>query len=136
MQETVMSVRLLAAFGVQLPVFLLEFLNTAGGVDKLLLAGEEGVACGADLHSHIARCTPHLKGVAASTYDRSERIFRMNITFHFNPLAQFFQRFFKQINAFQKYRLISGVGESDVTLRTEAGTGYSYRSGAVQNIIT
>jgi hypothetical protein len=38
MQETVMFTGLLAAFGVQFPVFLLEFLNTAGGVDKLLLA--------------------------------------------------------------------------------------------------
>lgn len=131
-----MFVGLLIAFGVQLSVLLLEFLNATGRIDKFLLAGEKRVARGANLNPHVAHSTPHLKGVSTRTHDRPKGIFRMNITFHSGPLTQFFQRFFKQINAFQKYRLIGSVGKPDVTLRTETGTGYSNRSGAVQNIVT
>jgi hypothetical protein len=35
-------------------VFLLEFLDAAGGVDEFLLAGKEGVTGGADFDVHFA----------------------------------------------------------------------------------
>tara|TARA_Y100000758_G_scaffold283071_1_gene231627 strand:+ start:155 stop:493 length:339 start_codon:yes stop_codon:yes gene_type:complete len=84
--ETVVFVWLLFAFGVQLSIFLFEFFDTAGGVNQFLLTGEKWVACGADFHSHIAHGTSHLELVSTCAGYCTERIFRMNPSFHFIPL--------------------------------------------------
>lgn len=114
--ETVVFVWLLFAFGVQLCVFFLELFDTAGGVNQFLLTGEKRVACGADFHSHIAHGASHLEPVATCAGHCTERVFRMNLSFHFFPLIQITQRFFKHVDAFQKNCLIGGVREPDVAL--------------------
>ena len=86
--ETVVFVWLLFAFGVQLSIFLFELFDTAGGVNQFLLTGEKRVACGADFNSHIAHGTSHLEPVSTCAGHCTERILRMNPSFHFIPLIQ------------------------------------------------
>ena len=63
---------------------LLELINTTAHVDKLLLAGEEGVALGANFNSHFAsRGGSGRNSFAASATDYALFILGMNSGFHF-----------------------------------------------------
>ena len=61
---------------------LLEFINTAGGIDELLLAGEERMADVADADQNDRLGGAGLNHVAASATDFRFLIFRMNFSFH------------------------------------------------------
>jgi hypothetical protein len=61
---------------------LLEFVNPAGGVNKLLLAGVEGVTDVADADDDGRASGTGLDHVAAGATDFGFRIFRMNVSFH------------------------------------------------------
>src|SRR5262245_21039618 len=73
---------LLPAGSVLETVFFLETLNPPRGVDKLLLAREEGVALRTDIHVNIWHCRTRLNDVATGTGDRGWLVFRMNAFFH------------------------------------------------------
>src|SRR6516164_4621233 len=77
---------LLAALG---PVVLaLELLAPAGGIDVLHLAGEEGMAGGADFHRDLLACAARGELVAAAADDGGLGVFGMNAGFHDgSPLA-------------------------------------------------
>ena len=64
-------------------VFLLELLDAAGGIDQFLLAGEIGMAMGADFDRKILRVggiSPNL--VPARAGDDHIMQLRMNFLFH------------------------------------------------------
>src|SRR2546430_5571718 len=65
-----------------LRVALLEAVDAAGGVDQLLLAGEEGVALRADLEAQLLAGGAGGPGLAAGAVDRNVLIFRMNLWLH------------------------------------------------------
>ena len=69
---------------------LLELINTSACINKLLLAGEEGVALGADFNSHLATGGGlGGNGLAAGAADNALFVLRMDSGFHFN-LPRFF----------------------------------------------
>jgi hypothetical protein len=78
----------LAGSGRNVGVFLLEALNSARGVHKLLFAREERVTAGANFDAeHIALDgRTRLKGAAASTVDGNGMVVRMNTGFHGSPI--------------------------------------------------
>src|SRR5512147_1783869 len=65
---------------VRLPcVLLTEPLNSASGVNQLLLTGIERVAVGADVEMELARCRSRLKRVPARAMNGCCGVFRMDI---------------------------------------------------------
>ena len=66
---------------------LLELVNTSAGVNKLLLAGEEGMALGADINSQLAALGGSgFHSLAACTTDGANFILGMDSVFHcFKP---------------------------------------------------
>jgi hypothetical protein len=76
---------LLFSLGYLLGEFLLEAFNAAGGIDKLLLAGEEWMAIRAYFYANrFARgCRARFKLVATTTaVDRDGMVIRMDSFFH------------------------------------------------------
>src|SRR5271156_3995025 len=72
----------LSLAGVGLGELAAEALDAAGGVDQLLLAGEEGVAGGADFENDVALVRGAGGGaVAAGALDRDFVVLRMNSLF-------------------------------------------------------
>ena len=63
-------------------VLLVELINTAAGVDQLLLAGVEGVALGADLNGDVGLGGAGLDDGAASALDGGLLVFRMDSFLH------------------------------------------------------
>ena len=64
-------------------VLLLEALDTAGGIDDLLFAGVERVACGTDLDvQFLAQCRAGFPRVAAAASHGYLIVLRVNIDFH------------------------------------------------------
>ena len=59
-----------------------EFLHAAGGVDKLLFAGEKRMASGADADFNVTLGRTRIVNRAARTNDVGLKIFRMNVRFH------------------------------------------------------
>src|SRR5262245_6208574 len=69
-----------------LPLVLsLEALHAAGGVENLLLAGEEGVTPGADLHANVRTRRPGRDDLAAGARDARVHVARMNARLHASP---------------------------------------------------
>ena len=63
---------------------LLELIHTSAGVYKLLLAGEEGMALGADFNLHLAALGGlGLYRFAACASDDAGLVIRMDSVFHF-----------------------------------------------------
>ena len=63
-------------------VLLVELINTAAGVDQLLLAGVEGVALGADFNSDVGLGGAGLDDGAASAADGGGLVIRMDSCLH------------------------------------------------------
>jgi hypothetical protein len=63
-------------------VFLPEPLNPSGGVNQLLLAGEEGVAGRANFHLYIFNGGTGLDYVPAGAGDFGHLVLGMNLLFH------------------------------------------------------
>jgi hypothetical protein len=61
---------------------LLELIHAATGINKLLLAGIEGVTLGADFNAHIALNGTGFNRCAASALDRAHLVFGMDSSFH------------------------------------------------------
>jgi hypothetical protein len=79
---------LLSRGGWHVGVLAAEALHSSGGVQKLLLTGEERVAGGADFHVDIASvCGPGGKGVTAGTMHANFVIIGMDGGFHNSPDA-------------------------------------------------
>src|SRR5712692_4781391 len=78
-----------AGFGSGVGVLLGEALDAAGGVNELLLAGEEGMAVRADFHAqHVALDgRTSLKRVAAGAVHRNGMIVGVNTGFHGVPFV-------------------------------------------------
>src|SRR5713101_8081637 len=68
-------------------VLLPEPLDSAGGIDQLVLAGEEGVAVGTDFHVEGTAGGSRLDHVAAGTNNSRGDINGMNFGLHLRPLA-------------------------------------------------
>ena len=62
---------------------LLEAVNTAAGINQLLLAGIEGMAVAADFHTDVSLGRTSLELVAASALDSGHLIVGMDTLFHF-----------------------------------------------------
>ena len=63
---------------------LLELVNTSACIDKLLLAGVEWVALGANVHTQFtALGGAGDKGLSAGAADRTLNVLRMNSVLHF-----------------------------------------------------
>ena len=67
---------------VELGVLVPESLHPSCGIHKLLLAGKQGMAVGADLHLDLFHGRSGLKLVPACTMNRGLVIGRMNILLH------------------------------------------------------
>ena len=63
-------------------VLLVELINTAAGIDQLLLAGVEGVALGADFNLELALYGTALEGFTACATDDAFAVGRMDVLFH------------------------------------------------------
>src|SRR5262249_3279616 len=63
-------------------VFLLELFHTAGGVDELHFAREEGMADGADLDGDVLLRAARLKLVPAAAGHGGVFVFGMDVGFH------------------------------------------------------
>jgi hypothetical protein len=70
---------------VVIAVFFAKFINTTGGIDKLLLAREKRVALRTYFNSDIAYRCASFKLVTACASHSSRFIVRMNSLFHFIP---------------------------------------------------
>src|SRR5215813_5647037 len=77
-------------FGCGVGVLLGEALDAAGGVHKLLLAGEEGMAVGADFHVQPVALDggTRLKIIPASTVNGYGMIVGMNTGLHESPVCR------------------------------------------------
>jgi len=68
---------------------LFEAVNASAGIDQLLLAGEEGVALGADFNFQLRLDRPRLKRLTAYATDDGLAILGMDLFFHaFSPLLR------------------------------------------------
>ena len=68
---------------------LLEAVNASAGIDQLLLAGEEGVALGANFNLELALHGTRLKRLTAYATDDGLAIFGMDLFFHaLSPLLR------------------------------------------------
>lgn len=66
-------------------VLLAELVHTATGVDHLLLAGKEGMACRTYVQTQVmARGGLGLKGITAAAVYGNLAVFRVDIRFHFD----------------------------------------------------
>ena len=63
--------------------FLVELFNTAAGIDKLLLAGIEGVTFRANLNRYVLLCGACFDDFAASTPDRGLLVLGMDTFLHY-----------------------------------------------------
>ena len=63
-------------------ITLLESVNASAGVNKLLLAGEERMAVGANIYAHIALRGASFVGCAAGTSDYTRLIVGMDSLLH------------------------------------------------------
>jgi len=75
----------LPLFGVRkvvAPELLLKALNATGGVNELLLAGEEGVTGRTDLDVDLRHGAARLKAVPATTLDFAGYVWGMNLLPH------------------------------------------------------
>ena len=77
------------AFGCRfLAIALVEPINASGGVDQLLLTGEERVASRADFDVQVAFFgRASLEGLAASATNGDFDVFRMNSWFHLTHVS-------------------------------------------------
>ena len=64
------------------PVATLEFINTPGGIDKLLLSGEERVAGGTNADFNVFACGPCAVCRTTGTKDDGLAVVGMNIWLH------------------------------------------------------
>ena len=62
--------------------FFIEFIHTAAGIDKLLLAGIKGVTLGADFDLDVTLCTAGLNDLAAGTPDSGLLVLGMDALLH------------------------------------------------------
>jgi hypothetical protein len=69
-------------------VAAIEFVNTTGGVNKFLFAGEEGVALGTDTNLDLRTGRLDVPNFAAGAGDSRITIGRMQIFFHFYELQK------------------------------------------------
>ena len=77
------KLRGIPALLVEIGVLLAETVNTAGGIEEALLAGEERMAGGADFHMHVfALCREGFHLIAAGAGGLGLVHFRMNLIFH------------------------------------------------------
>ncbi len=67
-----------------LRVLLVEPLNSTGGIEELLLAGEERMAFRADFHLQIARCGSRFEHIATDAGNNRPLIVGMYAFFHQN----------------------------------------------------
>ena len=68
---------------------LLEAVNASAGIDQLLLAGEEGVALGANFDLQLTLHRTRLKRLTAHATDDGLAIFGMDLFFHaLSPLLR------------------------------------------------
>ena len=65
-----------------LGVTLVELVNTAGGIDKLLTAGEEGMAFGADADLEIGTGALDVPDFAAGAGYGGVAVLGMDVAFH------------------------------------------------------
>lgn len=68
-------------------VLLQEFLNTAFGVNDLLLAGEKRMAGGANLDVNVLTGRSRFDDITTGAGNRGVKIFRMDTGFHHRPLS-------------------------------------------------
>ena len=81
-------------------VALVEFVDTTGGVNKFLFAGEEGVALGADTDFVFGTGGLDVPDFAASADDLGRTLVRMDILFHcFSPKLFIKVKFYFQIQS-------------------------------------
>ena len=73
-------------------VTFLETFNTAGGVDKLLFAGEKRMAGGTEFQADIGLCGTGFKLVATGAADSNGVILGMYSFFHYQPLFNIYKR--------------------------------------------
>lgn len=73
-------------------VFLLETLDSAAALRRLLLSGIERMASGTDFNTQLLLCGTRLEGIAAgASYNRFFIVFRVNSLFHvLTSLRMFF----------------------------------------------
>jgi hypothetical protein len=65
-------------------VFLLELINSAAGIQELLLAGEERMAAGANFDAQLFLGRASFKGVAAGAGHLSYIVLGLNCCLHLN----------------------------------------------------
>lgn len=65
-------------------VFLLELINSAAGIQELLLAGEERMAAGANFDAQLFLGRSSFKGVAAGAGHLSYIVLGLNCCLHLN----------------------------------------------------
>src|SRR5579862_249645 len=63
-------------------VFALEAFDAAGGIDQLLLAGEERMTIGADVHMDCRHRRARFNDIAARAHDLRRLVLRMYTLFH------------------------------------------------------
>jgi hypothetical protein len=84
---------------------LLELVNTSAGVNKLLLAGKEGMALGADINSQLAALGGFgFNNFAASASNNALLILGMNSVFHVRFTS--FRFFGCSLTSFQNARCV------------------------------
>jgi len=76
------SLKLCALFLEMLGVFLIEFLNTSGSINQLLLAGKKGVTGRTDLNFDCLVHRTKFYFIAAGTLGHNLMICGMDIRFH------------------------------------------------------
>src|SRR5262245_2880404 len=111
-------------FGCGVGVLLGEALDAAGGVHKLLLAGEEGMAVGADFDVQPVALDggTRLKIVPASTVNGYGMIVGMNTGLHESPVFRV-----------RSARLICGEQASSGVARSRGTSDYNRRVSREQN---
>src|SRR5215813_3821790 len=111
-------------FGCGVGVLLGEALDAAGGVHKLLLAGEEGMAVGADFHVQPVALDggTRLKIIPASTVNGYGMIVGMNTGLHESPVCRV-----------RSARLICGEQASSGVARSRGTSDYNRRVSREQN---
>lgn len=63
-------------------ITLAELLNTAGGIDELLLACVEGMACAADFHAKLSDCRLGSEAAATAAGHTAVDVVGMNAVLH------------------------------------------------------
>src|SRR4030066_1126877 len=68
------------------PIFFLKPLNSPGGIEEFLFAGEERMTVGTDLYVDFFFCTLCFKSGSAGTFNYRIKNFGVNLFFHLNGL--------------------------------------------------